>query len=56
MQEENQQKRRPKGTESVVKERKRLKTSGSEYKNYKGRVIPAKKEPSRDVSCFDFMA
>lgn len=50
MQQENKSKRRPRGSESVVNERKRLKISGSEYKNCKGKVVPAKKEPSHDVS------
>lgn len=50
MQEENKRKWRPKGSKSVTQERKRLKAGGAAYKNYKGKLIPAKKEPSHNVS------
>lgn len=42
--EENQRKRRSRGSESVMKERKRLKISGAEYKNYRADVVPARKK------------
>lgn len=47
---EKTNKNRKRGSESVRKERKRLKLSGLPYKNYKNIEIPAKKPPVAEVS------
>lgn len=43
-------KNRPRGSESVIKERKRCRNSGLEHTNYKGIIVPAKTPPSHEVS------
>lgn len=45
-------KRRKKGSESVKKERKRLRLSGLQHTNYKGTAIAAKKPPEIEVIYF----
>lgn len=50
MDEGNMIKRRKKGLESLKNERKRLRTSGNEYKSRTGKTIKAKTCPASIVS------
>lgn len=50
MEQKNRNRRRSRGLESLLNEKKQLRTSGCEYKNYKVIFVPAKKQPSHNVS------
>lgn len=49
MEEENQRKRRSKGSGSFNSEQKRLKSSGKSYKTYKNKMVPEKNYPKEQV-------